>query len=327
MGGAWARCPITLARVYTAIAGVRRGMACAWTSQSKWRSTYSGSEANCVEVGSAAGLLKVRDTKDRQGPDLTVSADAWRRFTMGSRARDSVKGRKTGCPPAPTPSSSSTPWTRLPIPVSASSSPAGCCTQRSSSGGRDVSPRCLEQFARSRTAGQESCSTGRLGQLQCSSPRTASTPRRPRGWKVPQVLSQARPGTLLRNGQLARSVTGMLTAGVTGSQRRRRGEPDPCRCQPGGAVVPRRAGRRARRSRAGIVPGRSRRGACRRCGRRRRGRRHRCGSRRRSSSPPAHPAATNTPVSPKSRTTPRVSHSGRHHAPPALRHTISDYLR
>jgi hypothetical protein len=48
-----------------------------------WRkSTYSGSEANCVEVSSAAGLLKARDTKDRQGPALTVSADAWRRFTM-----------------------------------------------------------------------------------------------------------------------------------------------------------------------------------------------------------------------------------------------------
>lgn len=49
-----------------------------------WRkSTYSGSEANCVEVGNAAGLLKVRDTTDRQGPTLTVSADAWHRFTTG----------------------------------------------------------------------------------------------------------------------------------------------------------------------------------------------------------------------------------------------------
>ena len=49
-----------------------------------WRkSTYSGSEANCVEVGSVVDLLKVRDTKDRQGPALAVSADAWRRFTTG----------------------------------------------------------------------------------------------------------------------------------------------------------------------------------------------------------------------------------------------------
>ena len=49
-----------------------------------WRkSSYSGSEANCVEVGNAAGLVKVRDTKDRQGSALTVSTDAWRRFTTG----------------------------------------------------------------------------------------------------------------------------------------------------------------------------------------------------------------------------------------------------
>ena len=49
-----------------------------------WRkSSYSGSEANCVEVGNAAGIVEVRDTNDRQGPALTVSADAWRRFTTG----------------------------------------------------------------------------------------------------------------------------------------------------------------------------------------------------------------------------------------------------
>lgn len=48
-----------------------------------WRkSSYSGSQANCVEIGGADGLVQVRDTKDRQGPALTVSADAWRRFTM-----------------------------------------------------------------------------------------------------------------------------------------------------------------------------------------------------------------------------------------------------
>jgi hypothetical protein len=52
-----------------------------------WRkSTYSGSEANCVEVGRAAGLLKVRDAKDRQGPALVVSADVWRRFTVGLKS-------------------------------------------------------------------------------------------------------------------------------------------------------------------------------------------------------------------------------------------------
>ena len=49
-----------------------------------WRtSSYSGSQANCVEVGNAVGLVKIRDNKDRQGPAITVSAAAWRQFTMG----------------------------------------------------------------------------------------------------------------------------------------------------------------------------------------------------------------------------------------------------
>jgi hypothetical protein len=53
-------------------------------SDDAWRkSSYSGSEANCVEVGNATCLVKVRDTKDRQGSALAVSADAWRRFTTG----------------------------------------------------------------------------------------------------------------------------------------------------------------------------------------------------------------------------------------------------
>jgi hypothetical protein len=52
-----------------------------------WRkSSYSGSQTNCVEVGNANGLVEVRDTQDRQGPALTVSADAWRRFTAGIKS-------------------------------------------------------------------------------------------------------------------------------------------------------------------------------------------------------------------------------------------------
>jgi hypothetical protein len=52
-----------------------------------WRkSSYSGSQANCVEVGNAADLVKVRDTKDRQGPTLTMSADAWRRLMTGIKS-------------------------------------------------------------------------------------------------------------------------------------------------------------------------------------------------------------------------------------------------
>ena len=52
-----------------------------------WRkSSYSGSQANCVEVGNAAGLVRVRDTTDCQGPVLTVSAGAWREFMTGIKA-------------------------------------------------------------------------------------------------------------------------------------------------------------------------------------------------------------------------------------------------
>jgi hypothetical protein len=48
----------------------------------KWRkSNYSGNGgANCVEVGTADRVL-VRDTKDRTGPVLRFSPEAWRRFT------------------------------------------------------------------------------------------------------------------------------------------------------------------------------------------------------------------------------------------------------
>jgi hypothetical protein len=47
-----------------------------------WRkSTYSGGNGgNCVEAGHSAGLVLVRDTKDRAGAVLAVSADTWRRF-------------------------------------------------------------------------------------------------------------------------------------------------------------------------------------------------------------------------------------------------------
>ncbi len=52
------------------------------TSNVSWRkSSYSGgSGGNCIEVGSGQDVIVVRDTKDRQGPVLKVSAEAWRRF-------------------------------------------------------------------------------------------------------------------------------------------------------------------------------------------------------------------------------------------------------
>jgi hypothetical protein len=47
-----------------------------------WRkSSYSGANGGeCVEVASAANVLIVRDTKDRDGCELRVAADAWRAF-------------------------------------------------------------------------------------------------------------------------------------------------------------------------------------------------------------------------------------------------------
>ncbi|MCW3843513.1 DUF397 domain-containing protein [Micromonospora yasonensis] len=48
-----------------------------WRTSS--RSTDSG--GNCVEVaGNLPGVVLVRDSKDRSGPTLTFTADAWRGF-------------------------------------------------------------------------------------------------------------------------------------------------------------------------------------------------------------------------------------------------------
>jgi Domain of unknown function (DUF397) len=52
------------------------------TSDNRWRkSSYSGGQGgNCVEVGASAPIVAVRDTKDREGPSLAFSAEAWRTF-------------------------------------------------------------------------------------------------------------------------------------------------------------------------------------------------------------------------------------------------------
>jgi hypothetical protein len=52
------------------------------TNQPRWRtSTYTGANGgNCVEVGHAGHLIAIRDTKDRGGPVLAISAAAWQQF-------------------------------------------------------------------------------------------------------------------------------------------------------------------------------------------------------------------------------------------------------
>ncbi|MFE7559492.1 DUF397 domain-containing protein [Kitasatospora sp. NPDC057500] len=46
-----------------------------------FKSSYSGGEGgDCVEVAEAAGLVLVRDSKDKSGPQLAFSLAAWRSF-------------------------------------------------------------------------------------------------------------------------------------------------------------------------------------------------------------------------------------------------------
>jgi hypothetical protein len=44
------------------------------------KSSYS-STGNCVEVAGQPGWVLIRDAKDQSGPVLSISAEAWRRFT------------------------------------------------------------------------------------------------------------------------------------------------------------------------------------------------------------------------------------------------------
>lgn len=53
----------------------------------RWRkSSYSGNGGvNCVEVGSSARVILVRDTQDRDGGTLAFTAEAWRRLVADVR--------------------------------------------------------------------------------------------------------------------------------------------------------------------------------------------------------------------------------------------------
>jgi hypothetical protein len=51
------------------------------TDQTWRKSSFSGSQAQCVEVADAASAVMVRDTQDPDGGTLALSADAWRAFT------------------------------------------------------------------------------------------------------------------------------------------------------------------------------------------------------------------------------------------------------
>jgi hypothetical protein len=59
------------------------------SENTRWRvSSHSGSQGgNCVEVAGSGSRVLVRDTKDRTGPVLAISASAWRRLTDKLRTR------------------------------------------------------------------------------------------------------------------------------------------------------------------------------------------------------------------------------------------------
>ncbi|MGC4747069.1 DUF397 domain-containing protein [Micromonospora sp. DT201] len=52
-----------------------------------WRkSSRSGGEGNCVEVAGFVDAVGVRDSKDRQGPELIFTPSVWAAFVGATRA-------------------------------------------------------------------------------------------------------------------------------------------------------------------------------------------------------------------------------------------------
>ena len=49
---------------------------------SGWRvASYTGGQGNCVEVGTSAATVAVRDTKDEKSPVLHFEPSVWHAFT------------------------------------------------------------------------------------------------------------------------------------------------------------------------------------------------------------------------------------------------------
>ena len=50
------------------------------------KSSFSTYLVACVEIGVRDGLIRVRDTKDRDGGELTFNAAEWSAFVRGVKA-------------------------------------------------------------------------------------------------------------------------------------------------------------------------------------------------------------------------------------------------
>nr|WP_296071124.1 DUF397 domain-containing protein [uncultured Actinoplanes sp.] len=48
-----------------------------------WKKSSRSAQGNCVEVNLDGEDVLIRDTKDRQGPVIAVSKDAWQAFLDG----------------------------------------------------------------------------------------------------------------------------------------------------------------------------------------------------------------------------------------------------
>lgn len=51
-----------------------------------WKASASNNNSACVEVGDLGTAVGVRDTKDREGPHLTVSQSAFQAFIEAVKA-------------------------------------------------------------------------------------------------------------------------------------------------------------------------------------------------------------------------------------------------
>jgi hypothetical protein len=63
-----------------------QGDNCIEVALSWHKSSYSsGSQGDCVEVAACPGTVHVRDSKDKEGPHLAFSPEAWSAFLAYAR--------------------------------------------------------------------------------------------------------------------------------------------------------------------------------------------------------------------------------------------------